>query len=86
MEKKDFFLFEIQKILPSLLPALLLLLPRCLNLTFLSWQKFMLNKVSLPALARPAPQRDVHVYSAMHNNLFYIASSEKQDDMETQLS
>ena len=45
----------------------------------------MLNKVSLPALPRPAPQRDVHVYSAMHNNLFYIASSEKQEDVESQL-
>ena len=36
-------------------------LARCLNLTFLSWQKFMLNKVSPPA--QPL-EREVHVYSA----------------------
>ena len=42
----------------------------------------MLNKVSQPP---PSPRRDVHVYSAMHNNLFHIASLQKQENVETQL-
>ena len=76
-EKKDSYL-KFRKS-PSPPPAPL---PRCLNLTFLSWQKFMLNKVSQPP---PSPRRDVHVYSAMHNNLFHIASLQKQENVETQL-
>ena len=49
-------------------------LARCLNLTFLSWQKFMLNKVSPPA--QPPRGRSSCLF-CLHYNLLYIASFQK---------
>ena len=49
-------------------------LARCLNLTFLSWQKFMLNKVSPPA--QPPRERSSCLF-CLHYNLLYIASFQK---------
>ena len=49
-------------------------LARCLNLTFLSWQKFMLNKVSPPA--QPPRGRSSCLF-CLHYNLLYMASFQK---------